>query len=321
MSCFHPLKAYWATPKGSGITFNIKDTIYKTSWPLQCGKCTGCRTENARQWALRIKHEASLHQNNSFITLTYNEEHLPENGTLVLKHFQDFMKRLRKKLSPKIIRFYHCGEYGTRGTKRPHYHAIIFNHQFKNLIPIVGKHEKLHTSSELYNLWFKPIDVEKGEPIPDPTSIGHHSIGEVTFESASYVANYVQKKITGRLAESINPKTGLRHYERLNLDGEIQSVKPEYSTMSRRPGIAGDWLTQHHSDIYPSDFVTHKGYKQSLPKYYDRLFTSWYPQIMATIKQARQEKAQSLPKLTKEALFQKERHHKAKMALYKKDKL
>jgi len=277
--------------------------------PIKCGQCSGCKLDHARQWALRIKHEASMHANNTFITLTYDNEHLPPTGTLVLDDWQKFMKRLRKKYSHKKLSFYHCGEYGEK-QGRPHYHAIIFNHQFSDLIPIPRKKD-LHTSEILKTLWGK----------------GHISVGSVTFESASYVASYVQKKINGPKAEAINMSNGLRHYERMTPEGEVITLKKEYSTMSRNPGIAGDWLTQYHTDIYPSDFTTHKGKKHSLPGYYDKqyeILTKTNPDLIKIeiIKAKRSLKMKGLAHLfTPEALKQKEVHHKAKMALYKRNKL
>ena len=306
MSCFHPISAYYKL--GGGITWTYKESNgIKTI--IKCGQCSGCKLEKARQWALRIKHEASLHANNTFITLTYDNEHLPPTGTLVLKHWQDFMKRLRKKYSHKKLSFYHCGEYGEK-QGRPHYHAIIFNHQFSDLIPIPRKKD-LHTSEILKTLWGK----------------GHVSVGSVTFESASYVASYVQKKINGPKAEAINMSNGLRHYERMTAEGEVITLKSEYATMSRNPGIAGDWLTKYYTDIYPSDFTTHKGKKHSLPAYYDRqyeILTKTNPDLIKieTIKAKRSLKMKGLAHLfTPEALKQKEVHHKAKMALYKRNTL
>ena len=304
MSCFHPITAYHKLNGGITWTYRESNGIKLT---IKCGQCSGCKLENARQWAIRIKHEASMHPQNSFITLTYDEKNLPPTGTLVLKHWQDFMKRLRKSQSHKKLSFYHCGEYGEK-QGRPHYHAIIFNHQFSDLIPIPRKKD-LHTSETLKTLWGK----------------GHISVGSVTFESASYVASYVQKKINGPQAEAINQSNGLKHYERMTREGEVITLKKEYATMSRRPGIASRWLAQHHTDIYPSDFVTHKGNKQSLPKYYDtqyEILTQDTPEIMQTILKKRQNKMKKLAHLfTPEALKQKEVHHKAKMALYKRKTL
>ena len=308
MSCFHPLTMYRSAVNIGKYTFKYSEAFTDLpTTPIKCGQCSGCKLENARQWAIRIKHEASMHLQNSFITLTYDNEHLPPTGTLVLKHWQDFMKRLRKKYSHKKLSFYHCGEYGEK-QGRPHYHAIIFNHQFSDLIPIPRKKD-LHTSETLKTLWGK----------------GHISVGSVTFESASYVASYVQKKLNGPKAEAINMSNGLRHYERMTREGEVITLKKEYATMSRRPGIASRWLAKHHTDIYPSDFVTHKGKKQSLPKYYDtqyEILTQDNPETMENILKLRSLKMKGLAHLfTPEALKQKEVHHKAKMALYKRNKL
>ncbi|MEO5355656.1 MAG: hypothetical protein H7835_21005, partial [Magnetococcus sp. XQGC-1] len=89
------------------------------------GQCVGCRLERSRQWAIRVMHEASQHEHNCFITLTYNDDNLPANGSLNYRHFQNFMKRLRKYYVEFTVRFYMCGEYG-ENFARPHYHACIF---------------------------------------------------------------------------------------------------------------------------------------------------------------------------------------------------
>jgi hypothetical protein len=262
---------------------------------------------------MRILHEASLYLHNSFITLTYNNAHLPgtqpddngnydAEGTLKLSDWQYFMKRLRKKYVPKnpnpelknpdAIRFYHCGEYGEK-QKRPHYHAVLFNHQFNDLIPIPGK-KNLYQSKQLNKLWGK----------------GFCSIGHVTFESAAYVANYVQKKITGKNS----------YLSYINKHGE--PIQPEYSTMSRNPGIARDWFDKYHEDVYPSDYITIKGRKMRPPKYYDNQYEILYPEQLPIIKQNRQTEFKKIQhQFTPEALKQKELNHKAKMALYKRNQL
>jgi hypothetical protein len=301
MSCFHPITAYKKLD-GSGIQFHSPYSDVEHGFKIPCRQCSGCRSEYSRQWAMRILHEASLNLHNSYITLTYNDAHLPgllpddngnydAEGTLKLQDFQKFMKRLRKKY-PNKIRFYHCGEYGEK-QGRPHYHAILFNHQFNDLIPVPGKKD-LYTSKQLLELWGK----------------GHISVGHVTFESAAYVANYVQKKITGKKSQS--------HY--INKHGE--PIKPEYSTMSRNPGIARDWFDKYHEDVYPSDFITIKGRKMRPPKYYDSQYEILYPEQLPIIKENRQTEFKKIQHLfTPEALKQKELNHKAKMALYKRNKL
>lgn len=205
---------------------------------VPCGQCVGCRLERSRQWAIRCVHEASLHENNTFITLTYKTEKIPAGWTLDLRDFQLFMKRLRKKYGAGI-RFFHCGEYGEKHA-RPHYHACLFGHEFsdKKYHKTENGH-KLYTSKELTELW------------PN----GYHLIGALTFQSAAYVARYIMKKVTGKDAES--------HY-----DGRA----PEYITMSRRPGIAQGWLDRFTTDVYPDDFIVINGKKMRPPRYYDRQY-------------------------------------------------
>ena len=103
MPCFKPLKAYKNHDTG-GIQFHSPYSDLDNSFPMPCRQCTGCRTEYARQWAMRLVLEEELWDNNIFITLTYDNEHLPEHNTLVKKDFQLFMKRLRKKKSATTLK-------------------------------------------------------------------------------------------------------------------------------------------------------------------------------------------------------------------------
>ena len=297
MPCFHPITAYHKI--GGGITWTYQESngIRLT---VSCKQCTGCRQEYARQWAMRNIHEASLWLNNIFITLTYNDQNLPEHNTLVKKDFQDFMKRLRKykKANTKNpIRFFHCGEYGEK-FGRPHYHAILFNTNFNDRKPIPGQ-KNLTTSDTLKKLWGK----------------GHVSIGDVTFQSASYVAGYVQKKINGKLKED--------HYRRIDkTTGETWVLPQEYATMSRRPGIAGLWFAKHKKDVYPSDNIHINGKEMRPPKYYDNLFQEQNPLQMEQIKENRTKAMQKTAHLrTPQALAQAKRNHQARMSLYKRGKL
>ena len=76
--------------------FNKRDGYEDKPQSIACGQCQGCRLERSRQWAVRCLHESKLHADNCFLTLTYSEEHLPRDGSLHIKHVQDFLKRLRK---------------------------------------------------------------------------------------------------------------------------------------------------------------------------------------------------------------------------------
>ncbi len=308
MPCFTPLKGYHKP--GGGLTFNRRDSL-GTLLSVPCGQCKGCRKEYARQWAMRILHEQSLWANNIFITLTYDDQHLPQYNTLVKKDYQDFTKRLRKHKKANTqnpIRFYHCGEYGDKYA-RPHYHAILFNCNFSDREQING-HKGLTTSETLTKLWGK----------------GFTSIGDVSFDSASYVAGYVQKKITGKMKDYIDPSTHLRYYERLTPDGEIVTLQQEYSTMSRRPGIAGLWFAKHKTDCYPSDNIHINGREMRPPKYYDKLFIESSPENKKTfeeiIKPKRLDLMQHTAHLrTPEALAQAKLNLEARERIYKRGKL
>lgn len=249
MTCFHPLTGFRSTVKNDNgkfpIVFDARRARDDLSLNLPCGQCVGCRLERSRQWAVRCAHEASLYEHNCFITLTYNDENLPTDKSLNLVHFQLFMKRLRKKYGSKI-RFYHCGEYG-ENFGRPHYHACIFNFDFQDKILFTCREGiNLYTSESLQKLW----------------GMGFTSVGDVTFQSAAYVARYIMKKVNGAQADD--------HYTYIDPEtGEISWRKPEYTTMSRRPGIASGWFDKYHRDVYPGDFVVMNQKKIKPPKFYD----------------------------------------------------
>lgn len=272
MPCYSPLKGYYSkklNPTGKrSIVFDPRQGIDDKALDLPCGQCIGCRLERSRQWAIRCVHEASLYEKNSFITLTYSPEHLPKDGSLQLHHFQRFMKRLRKSEGPNI-RFFHCGEYGEK-YQRPHYHACLFNYDFNDKKLLRDQDNiKLYTSEKLAKLW----------------PLGFSTIGDVTFESAAYVARYVTKKIIGPQA--------VHHYNNIDYKtGEIiQERKPEYVTMSRRPGIGRPWLDRYISDVYPDDFVILRGAKIKPPKFYDSVLQKRMPYEHDDIKERRNENA------------------------------
>lgn len=263
MPCFKPLQA--RRLDDGTITFNA---MYGQgdSLELPCGQCTGCRMSRSKMWAVRCMHEASLHEHNSFITLTYNEQYLPKDGSLNYRHFQNFMKRLRKRFNSVTIRFYMCGEYG-ENFSRPHYHALLFGLEFpdKTLWKTTSANAHIYRSKILEELW----------------TFGYSSIGTVTLQSAGYVARYVMKKINGNQADE--------HYTRINpTTGEVIKITPEFNRMSRKPGIASTWFEKFYKDVYPHDSVILEGGKKMRPpKFYDKKYDSLFPEQMEAIKQER----------------------------------
>lgn len=185
MSCNLPVTAYYAdkvnpeTGKRS-LTFNQRNA-YKGSDPtiprvlaVPCGKCHGCRADQSLMWAIRGYHEASLHQQNSFLTLTYNDENLPADGKIDKRHLQLFFKSLRRDGTK--IRYIACGEYGGQ-TRRPHYHAIIFGKDW--LEGSLTVTESLYMHPAIDKAWGK----------------GFVSLAPVTMASICYVCGYVNKKM------------------------------------------------------------------------------------------------------------------------------
>lgn len=213
---------------------------------------------------MRCTHEMTLHEDNSFITLTYNDENLPANGTLIKRHLQLFMKRLRKHYAQKKIRFYACGEYGEE-LLRPHYHAILFGLTFPDgELYSVRDDKKTYTSAILEKIWGQ----------------GFATFTEASFETAAYTARYVMKKINGDKQE--------KHYQGCDPEtGEIFDLLPEFGTMSTKPGIASGWFDKYKNDL-KKDFITIRGIKMKPAKYYDRLFEKSDPYLLDELKEKRQ---------------------------------
>ncbi len=190
------------------------------------------------------------------------------------------MKRLRKKFckyevvefDEKIclnpIRYYHSGEYGGSHTRRPHYHALIFNHAFTDIKLFKKINDiPLFTSKTLTKIW----------------GLGHASVGTITMDSAAYVARYIMKK---QYSNKQEPDRLKQHYRQVDLEtGEFNDLDPEYSTMSRN--IGKEWFLKYQSDVYPKDYVTYRGEKFRPPKFYDRLYSDLEPEKMAKLKSKR----------------------------------
>lgn len=190
-----------------------------------------------------------------FLTLTYSEKNLPPHGSLNLEDMQKFLKRYRARIQPQKIRFLQCGEYGEQN-RRAHHHCAIFNHSFADQVEIekTAKGHKQTESPLLNELW----------------GHGRCTIGELNFKSANYLARYIMKKITGPPAEE--------HYAELDpITGEVVQVKPEYISMSKKPGIGYDWIMKYMSDVYPSDELVIAGKITKPPAYYDKIYQKLHP--------------------------------------------
>lgn len=227
---------------------------------IPCGQCAECRLKRSREWAVRCMHEASLHRDNCFLTLTYKDiDGKMPSGSISLNyvHFQSFVKRLRARFPNDKILFFCCGEYGETnpatkvidgGKYRAHFHAILFGFNFPDRVPLrLLDQSILHKSKLLDELWRH----------------GECRIGEVTFESAAYVARYAMKKVTGDLAPAV--------YTIVTEDGEMIERVPEMLVMSKRPAIGRSWFEKFGRHIYYKDKVIARGQEMQPPRYYDKL--------------------------------------------------
>lgn len=250
--CFHPLEAVQEGDGRLKFGSGVQDRIQGRPLWIRCGRCIGCRLDRSQQWAVRCMHECRMHASNSFITLTYDDAKSKDLGyvpmSLEYRHFQLFMKRLRK--SNSNVRFYMCGEYGPRNF-RPHFHACLFGIFFEDreVYRDLSSGSRIYTSAKLEELW----------------PYGFASVGDVTFESAAYVARYVCQKIVGRDADE--------HYRRFDVEsGEVFQLEPEFNRMSLKPGIGARWFDKYQRQLVVHDAAIVDGRKVRMPKYYQAKF-------------------------------------------------
>lgn len=270
MPCEKPITAF-RPANGGPVRFGSSapnDGKAYITTALPCGTCILCREEQARQWAVRIAHESTLHTENAFITLTLSDEHLPEHNSLAYKlHMQPFWKRLRHHLGP--LRYYAVGEYGDK-TKRPHYHACVFGHAF-----LQGR---VMLREQPYQLWTSPM-------LEEAWGLGHVSVGALNISTARYTASYVTKKLRAK-----------QQYVRIDEDtGELIPLEQPRAYMSLNPAIGKAWLEEFGSQVYVHDHVVIEGRPQKPPKYYDRWLEKRSKIALQMVKEVRIARAKKAP--------------------------
>lgn len=244
MSCYHPMMGYFVGYRTdtNKREFKIEGAwhpefkdMYPGSVPIPCGKCIGCKLDYSRQWADRMILELDHTKKGIFLTLTYDNDHVPigmydefdspVSYSLSKRDLQLFMKRLRKNFG-NGIRFYAAGEYGSN-TLRPHYHVIIFGLSLDDFYDKekVGKNElgQIYYKSDLLSkIWQN----------------GFVCLSAVSWKTCAYVARYVTKKVNNDL-------------ENLYL---VSNIEPEFSLMSRRPGLGSFFFEDHPDRVGLSNF-------------------------------------------------------------------
>lgn len=248
---------------------------------IPCGKCIGCRLDYSREWAARCMLELKDHDSAYFVTLTYSDSEVPltvfpdpETGealscqTLRKRDFQLWMKNLRKAFPDDHIRFYACGEYGSK-TLRPHYHSIVFGLHLDDLKFYKKTDEgTLWISQRLSDTWFRFSD---GLHYPR----GFVVVGDVNWDTCAYVARYTAKKYM---------TLGDEFFAKFNME------KP-FVQMSRRPGIGRGYLERNPDLFNEKSLFLPSGdnvKEVSIPRYFYKCLESSDPELCRSIKERNQ---------------------------------
>lgn len=266
MGCYRPIPG--AQPY-AGAPVRLWPPLGQQTIAIPCGKCIGCKSANAAAWGKRCAHEMTRWEKSAFLTLTYDDDHLPVDGQLQQDDLQRFIKRLRKyaqrrnnKLEQghsQAIRYFACGEYGSR-TGRAHYHMLAFNCGFTDRAKCGqnGEHV-LYESDTLSALW----------------GHGLANYGEATPAAANYIAQYTLKKQTTRRHERYTDREGYvdtdtgEWYPKLR-PAHNRPIQP-FLAMSLKPPIGAEWVKQYADDMRKG-FLTDNGHKYAIPRTYrDRL--------------------------------------------------
>lgn len=241
MACDHP-KFAWTMADGR-TTIQPQKRTPDTLW--KCNKCPGCISDKKRDWANRIAHELSMQPTGCFITLTYDDQHLGENK-LNKDHMSEWMQTMRDKFGK--MRFFYSGEYGPK-TGRAHYHAIIFGHNF---LEILTGADRLNDRDGLYNAKYMDHLWGRGQCFYGPAQPG----------SARYIAGYVEKKI-----------------------GDTDTL----SSMSKRPPIGIPWLLKNKRQLLKGyiGYIDLNGeyVKTAIPEAYKKWLRKNDPELHEQVKE------------------------------------
>lgn len=196
--------------------------LTKENMYVPCGRCTACRIARTRDWTVRMLHEIESWPFSVFVTLTYDDNNLPGDNSLIKSEFQLWIKRLRRMLKGNKIKYYGCGEYGEKHG-RPHYHAIIYGLSVED----------------------KPLFLETWNK-------GFVYVGNVSYNSARYVAGYIQKKYNGPMAKKV--------YGNRQVPFQLQSQ-----------GIGKEYALKNATRLRKELCVSVRGVKLGLPRYYKKV--------------------------------------------------
>lgn len=262
---------------------------------IPCKKCVGCRSDNAKMWSLRAYNETKMHKFNCFITLTYdNESDVVADDPLCIaslryKHFQNFMKRLRKRFPKDKIGYLVCGEYGLKDG-RAHWHAILFGFDFPDKQLVYVKNTYQHYFSQILQDCWSTYNKSTDSYIP----IGFIDLCNVDYDCCAYVSQYVMKKLP------VDQK-GVAVGSYICDDGELKTIEltdvaPPIIRSSRNPAVGLRWYKKYGKQACENGFITvldkdKKSHRKiKTPSYYLSKFELDEPEKASVLKSIREEK-------------------------------
>lgn len=204
-----------------------------------------CKIARTREWAKRIVDEASLYEENRFITLTYNDENYMKLGfhkSIDKKIIFNFFRRLKER---KKVKYFACGEYGEK-YGRPHYHAIVFNfgachHCRVCCKPLQSKQVAPEPGTDCYLL-------------EECWTNGFVYSGSVTYKSARYVAKYCQKQLYA--------------YDALVWDWLYYDCNPPFAIFTK--GLGKEFVLANKEYFMSKLSCKINGVDCSIPRYYKK---------------------------------------------------
>lgn len=283
--CTRPLQAF-VNPDGGRPVFGyegVRQSLKEMTLP--CGKCPECCKDYYTQWATRGSRELMSWSSSLFITLTYDDLHLPSDRSLNKKHVQDFIKRVKfhfGSTADNPIRQSYCGEYGTV-TKRPHYHVILYNCNFPDR-QFFRKSDAGH-------------DVFISEVLSELWPFGFSEFGVATPATIAYLYKYILKKKSRK--EKLLPYS-------IEVGGVTYDVAHEFIESSRNPGIGA---CMRDFDSLANGFISVDGKRKKLPKYYLEYLRKHKPDVYDRIQNLKFDFMSRTPKESRERLRQKEIFH------------
>lgn len=300
MKCLRPVR-YYRDDKGN-VSHNPNNVKVAAEGFRPCQYCINCRLRRAESNAIRMVHESQFHSQNSFITLTYDDDHLPPNSNLRYDDVSDWLKRLRRRLDKtsykNSLSLYRVGEYGGE-TSRPHYHMVLFGFDFRDTsIKYKGIQNAVTQSSKTDDRVYY-----KSTFATDSWANGFVDIGNVDYSTCLYTAKYVTKKLYGRDA-----------YGELESERSSSSKGFKYPKFIRKPKnhpsyniiphplaglrtsypIGHRWIEKYYRDVYPHDFIVHSGKKLQPPRYYDDWLAINHPKLFSEVKRKREDNSISM---------------------------